>query len=106
MSESADIPILRGRCEKDIRKAYYGGNVDVYKPILENGKSYDVNSLFPTAMLGDMPVGTPKYMYKPEIDKFFGYLHIETETPKHIDKPFLQINDEGKNISPVGKIKG
>jgi hypothetical protein len=34
--------------------------VDVYRPHLQGGGYYyDVNSLYPTAMLQAMPVGTP-----------------------------------------------
>ncbi|KAJ3220452.1 hypothetical protein HK099_004345 [Clydaea vesicula] len=38
---------------------YYGGLVDVYETFGENLFYYDVNSLYPFAMLKDMPVGNP-----------------------------------------------
>ncbi|KAJ3382193.1 hypothetical protein HDU92_004898 [Lobulomyces angularis] len=38
---------------------YYGGLVDVYETFGENLFYYDVNYLYPFAMLKDMPVGNP-----------------------------------------------
>lgn len=46
--------------DQGFRAAYHGGIVDVYTPHLQGGGYYyDVNSLYPTAMLQAMPVGTP-----------------------------------------------
>src|SRR5690606_19713576 len=57
-----NIPILTGRVYDDIKKAYYGGMVEVYKPYAENLKKYDVNSLYPDSMKKRaMPVGNPIY---------------------------------------------
>ena len=36
----------------------HGGHVDVLQQRLENGRCYDVNSLYPFAMLGPVPVGS------------------------------------------------
>ena len=33
--------------DMDLREAYYGGVVDVYSPLIEDGYYYDVNSLYP-----------------------------------------------------------
>ncbi|KAJ3215391.1 hypothetical protein HK099_006383, partial [Clydaea vesicula] len=51
------IPIVKRSFNVDIKQAYYGGHVDVYKPFSSTGKAYyyDINSLYPTAMLKDMP---------------------------------------------------
>jgi hypothetical protein len=35
------------------REAYMGAIVDVYRPVIENGYYYDVNSLYPSAMMED-----------------------------------------------------
>lgn len=43
-----------------IRRGYYGGHVDVYKPYGENLFYYDVNSLYPFIMKSyPMPCGPP-----------------------------------------------
>lgn len=78
------IPLIHGEIYNFIKKAYTGGNVDVYKPTptsiphptlpsadapatvyeVEKKKifSYDVNSLYPYAMKSyPMPVGNPIY---------------------------------------------
>lgn len=49
--------------DSNIRKAYYGGAVDVYSPIQNNGYLYDVNSLYPQAMTYDLPIGPTKINY-------------------------------------------
>jgi hypothetical protein len=38
-----------------IKKGYYGGIAEVYKPYGENLYYYDVNSLYPYTALNDMP---------------------------------------------------
>jgi hypothetical protein len=48
--EKINIPIIGGEIYKDIKEAYYGGFVDVYKPFARFIKSYDINSLYPFAM--------------------------------------------------------
>ena len=53
------IPKISGKIYKDIKKAYTGGHVDVYKLYSnEEIHSYDVVSLYPTVMLNnEYPVG-------------------------------------------------
>src|SRR5699024_5368022 len=51
------IPITTGDVEKAIRSAFYGGRTEVFIPFAENIKSYDYNSLYPSAMLKPMPGG-------------------------------------------------
>jgi hypothetical protein len=125
LSESK-IPILTGEIYKNIKQAYTGGAVDVYKPehniITKKGKGYyyDVNSLYPFVMLNNpMPIGEPTYFegdilrsfnlqYK--VDKPFGIFKVEVETPKSLNIPILQLrfkNKSGfKTISPIGKWTG
>ena len=49
-----DIPILNNAQESFIRKGYLGGATDYYKKYVKNAKYYDVNSLYPYAMLNDI----------------------------------------------------
>lgn len=50
-----DIPVIRGNTDSFIRKSYFGGHTDYYKGYMKNGHYYDVNSLYPFAMLKPMP---------------------------------------------------
>ena len=51
---------LSRNMDTSFRPAYHGGIVDVYRSHLQGeGYYYDVNSLYPTAMLRPMPVGDP-----------------------------------------------
>lgn len=50
-------------CEWKIREAYYGGRTEVFIPVAGNAYHYDVNSLYPAAMIdNDFPVGFPEYI--------------------------------------------
>lgn len=51
------LPIIKGITHKEIRNAYYGGVVEVFKNEGNNLNYYDVTSLYPFAMLKDMPTG-------------------------------------------------
>lgn len=53
---------ITGRDYDVIKKAFYGGLVDTYNIKGDNLHYYDVNSLYPYAMLQDMPVGVPRYI--------------------------------------------
>lgn len=112
MSSGAKIPILLGNVYKDISQAYRGGFVDVFRPMAENVKSYDVNSLYPSAMAKNpMPVGAPKYFegdpskYISE-ENMFGFFLVKVQAPKDIQIPILQhsITENGakRTVCPVG----
>lgn len=48
--------------ENLIRERFYsGGRVEVYKGHGKNVRVYDINSLYPSVMLNEMPLGIPKY---------------------------------------------
>ncbi|KAL0310196.1 UNVERIFIED_CONTAM: DNA polymerase [Sesamum calycinum] len=61
-----------------IRRGYYGGHVDVYKPHGENLYYYDVNSLYPYIMKSyPMPSGDPVWknnLESVELDSLFGFI--------------------------------
>ena len=60
------IPLIDGDLFTQLKKAYTGGSVDVYKPYSDKGEPiyrYDVNSLYPFVMkVFDMPVGYQIYL--------------------------------------------
>ncbi len=116
MPGDAQIPKLLGNIYNDIAQAYRGGFVDVYKPFAENVKSYDVNSLYPSAMANNpVPVGAPIYFEGNPLkylsqDEMFGYFYVEVQTPKDMKVPILQhtITENGAKriVCPLGNWTG
>lgn len=95
-----------------IRSSYKGGVVDVYKPCLENGYFYDVNSLYPFIMKTfEMPVGKGVYLKTLNttdfnITDFFGFIEVDVTCPE-MYIPFLCVNSKDRGlISPTGKWTG
>ena len=94
-----------------IRKAYYGGHTDSYKPYGENLYYYDVNSLYPFVMKEyPMPCGKPVWYSNLEdmdIDSMLGFIEAYVVCPKTIKKPFLPYRSKtGTLIFPTGEFIG
>ncbi|XP_073313494.1 DNA polymerase-like [Primulina huaijiensis] len=94
-----------------IRRAFYGGHVDVYKPYGENLYYYDVNSLYPYIMKSyPMPCGVPVWrnnLESVELDSLFGFIEAYVVCPTNISRPFLPYKDQyGTLIFPTGKFIG
>lgn len=74
------IEIINENKEDFIKSSYFGGVVDVYKPILNNGYHYDINSLYPFVMKEyDMPIGEGVFIDNFDtfdFDSFFGFLDV------------------------------
>lgn len=81
MPADSKIVRVKGRVEKAIRSAYYGGAVDVYRPQGENLYYYDANSLYPAAMLQPMPVGEPTYSTNKNLNEIFGFVRATVTSP-------------------------
>ena len=99
------IPILKRSHDEFIRRGYFGGGTDVYMAYGENVHYYDVNSLYPFAMLNPMPhelINIIKDMSNIKLTDFFGYCLAEIYCPKHV-KPMLPYKYEGKTIYPTGR---
>lgn len=85
--------------------------VDVYRPHLQGGGYYyDVNSLYPTAMLQAMPVGTPNLVpftvqEFPEGD-WFGYLEATVQAPLNEYLGLLPLTHNGRLVCPTGTFSG
>jgi hypothetical protein len=61
LKDNLKVHDLSHNLDSQLRESYCGGIVDVYRPHLNTtGYYYDVNSLYPTAMIRPMPVGLPK----------------------------------------------
>ena len=94
--------------DRFIRGSYYGGAVDYYKAYGENLHYYDVNSLYPYAMLKPMPLNLIRSIDGEQcntidINEFYGFLEVDVECPDFIKKPVLPLKYKGKTIYPRGK---
>lgn len=101
------LPII-GIHHDNMRNAFYGGHVDVYTPLGNNIKYYDVNSLYPFVMANnDFPIGEPTLFFDKELNNYFGIIYCKVTTPKYKDKPVLPFRgDDGTIYYPNGNWKG
>ena len=103
------IKMIRHNIEKDIRSAYFGGNVDVYINKINSGYYYDMNSQYPNAMLNDMPVGNPTLSTDKNLENYFGFVYGEITAPdlNRLRIPYIQMRDDktGDVTCPRGKFK-
>jgi len=106
-SDDLKIKMIRGNVEKDIRTAYYGGNVDAYINKIDKAFYYDMNSQYPFAMLNDLPVGNPTVSIDKNLDNYFGFVYGEITAPSYerLRVPYIQLRDEKTDIisCPRGK---
>lgn len=106
------IHILNKNEDSFIRRGYYGGHVDVYKPYGKDLYYYDVNSLYPFVMKEfQMPGGEPVWHRNLEgmdLDSMFGFIEAYVVCPKTINKPFLPYRGDKNNtlIFPTGEFVG
>ena len=105
------IYILPSNTDGFIRNGYYGGGTDVYQAYGENIHYYDVNSLYPYAMLNAMPNeilnnGKLIDLTNRTLDNFFGFALVKIVCPLDMLRPVLPFHHEGKTIYPVGTWKG
>lgn len=100
-----------------IRCGYYGGRTEVFKPFIEGGYHYDVNSLYPYVMKKEkFPVGIPKYIKGKNALKMFefwrrrkiggGFAHCKIIVPDNLYIPPLPFRDvSGKLLFPTGNLE-
>ena len=108
--KDSKIPLIPQSIYNDIKKAYFGGVTEVYKPYGENLYYYDVNSLYPYVALNPMPGLNCTYIdyINPEnIDSkdLFGYYYCEIETQDNY-LGLLPIHSKFELIMPNGKWSG
>lgn len=93
-----------------IRRGYYGGHVDVYKPCGLNLHYYDVNSLYPYVMQKyPMPSGVPVWhnsLKGCDLDTLFGFVEAYVVCPTTIEHPFLPYKEDDTLIFPTGRFVG
>lgn len=108
-----------GRFIEDfVRLSYYGGRTEVFKPVLENGFHYDVNSLYPFVMKTcKFPIGYPVLLQGDDALRRFniwqrravggGFIWCKVHIPEDTYIPVLPIHDlTGKLIFPTGDLQG
>lgn len=82
----------------------------MYKAYGKNIHYYDVNSLYPFAMLNPMPYDLVNNklvnLSKRSLDSFFGFCLVEVSCPLDMQRPVLPFHKDGKTIYPVGTWKG
>jgi hypothetical protein len=106
-SKRTPIHIPRYKQHKDIKKAYYGGRTEVLKTYGEDLYLYDVNSLYPSVMLKDMPVGNLVKSSDTNLDNYFGFCYVTVEVPESCKNPALAYRDSrGSIYNPVGSWTG
>lgn len=109
-SNGVNIPILNRKLDHFIRTGYYGGATDYYQAYAEKVYHYDINSLYPAAMLNVMPLNPIAFHEDGStinLDHFFGFILAEIEcNPSLVEKPVLPIKCQGKTIFPYGKWLG
>jgi hypothetical protein len=92
---------------KDIKKAYFGGITEVYRPYGNNLYYYDVNSLYPYAALNPMTGINCTYVEDLSskglnINELFGFFYCEIET-KDQYLGLLPVHNDLELIMPNGK---
>lgn len=104
------VPKINGYLHDFIKHSYYGGITETYKPAGKNVKSYDVNSLYPSAMRDNYyPCGSP-YLFTGAVDistfRYLGFFRVRVTAPDNLKKPtlpFHAITDAGgRTIFPTG----
>lgn len=93
-----------------VRQAYVGGRTEIFRPLYSGKKPlycYDVNSLYPTAMLNEMPNECEGFSRKLDMEKM-GFIEARVYVPENTYVPFLWAKSpiDNKFIFPTGEFKG
>jgi hypothetical protein len=108
--QDKNIFILPQHTDLFIRQGYFGGGTDVYKAYAEKVFYYDVNSLYPAAMLNPMPYDlvNPNLinLTNRTLDSFFGFAYVKVYCPDSMLRPVLPFHFNGKTIYPTGTWEG
>jgi DNA polymerase type B, organellar and viral len=105
------ILILSKELDSTIRQSYFGGGVHVFKlnQIIKNVFHYDINSLYPFAMLKAMPfklIRTFSPNTKFKINDFFGFIKVEVTINENCKRILLPHRVGDKIIHSSGTFEG
>ena len=109
--QKESIYILPASKDYFIRKGYFGGGTDVYKAYGKKLYYYDINSLYPYAMLNPMPHeilnnGERIDLSDRSLESFFGFAYVRVYCPLNMERPVLPFHEGGKTIYPTGTWSG
>jgi hypothetical protein len=108
-SQKNPIKLLDGMLEKDIRKAYYGGIVQVIEHECIDSRYYDINSQYSDGIMNDMPAGDPIYTNDIILKDLFGFCYARVEAPSEEKLRVLLLpyrDDTGQVTTPRGQFEG
>jgi hypothetical protein len=105
---------------EDIRNAYYGGRVELFRTHAEGENLYytDINSLYPAMMLNKFPDGDDQYFDCETLaeakvlllsgEELYGVVHCDIEIPETLRISPLPVKREGSGevCFPVGPASG
>lgn len=109
-----EITSLSAEVDEFVRGAYFGGRTEIFKPLyLGNTKNpifcLDVNSLYPTMMLEEMPTNV-KFMTDKYMPEMMGFYDAEVYVPESMYIPPLgvlhKVGKTTKYIFPTGYVRG
>jgi hypothetical protein len=107
--KSSKLPIINKNMFNDIKKAYYGGVTEVYKPYGTNLFHYDVNSLYPFAALNPIPgincIFIENIKNSVNLQDLFGFFYCEIKTGDNY-LGLLPVHHKEGMIMPNGSWKG
>jgi len=107
-----NIPLINKKSVyNDIKKSYYGGVTEVYKPHGKNLYYYDVNSLYPHSALNAMPGLKCSYIENINlnisecINDMFGFYYCNVKaTDGYLG--LLPYRTESGLLMPIGEYEG
>jgi len=91
LEKSSCLPQSNGKLENAIRSSLFGGRNEIFKPLVFGILGYDYNSLYPSAMLHDLPIGRPVYSLCKDLNKIFGFVKVRVKSPDNIYIPVLPV---------------
>ncbi len=97
--------------EKDsefIRESFRGGRSEVFRTRAHKGKSFDINSFYPSILRTAMPTGSPTYFkgyINIEDERYYMYVRANVSIPQ-MDIGVLPIKHNNSIIYPIGEING
>jgi DNA polymerase type B, organellar and viral len=94
-----------------IKKGYYGGITEIYKPYAEESYYYDVNSLYPHVSKMSMPGNKCKYIEDLSgiglnLNELFGFFYCKVKTNNGYIGLLPVHTDKGEMINPNGEYYG
>jgi hypothetical protein len=100
-----EIPLLTNAEDQFVRAAYLGGATDYYKAIGKKLYWYDINSLYPYAMLEPVPykiIDKHNDLSNVKVSDFKGFVKARVTCPDNIVNPIVACKHEGRTIYPRG----